>query len=167
MNSHIKQIFPNTHELQKAHGLIIDISKWLQEKGMKQWETPISWEAFEAAAIRGEVFGLFLGDELAGSVTLTKMKDSYWGETVGPALYLHRLVVSRAFKGQDLGDKLIKWAQSYTHEEGYEYLRLDCRDSNPILKEYYKSKGFTFKGLGEGLHSYALFEKKLATETNF
>ena len=156
-----KQLQPESAELRQAYELILETSTWLKTKGIKQWENPISFNDYQLAAEREEVFGLMIENELMGSVTLTKIKDPYWIDERGPSIYLHRLIVSRSHKGKGYGEMILAWSQQYARENGYSFLRLDCRDSNPILKAYYSSQGFESLGLAYGAFTYALFEMSL------
>lgn len=147
------------HEFEETYQLIEEASLWLKAKGIQQWEEPITKENFQLAIEAKEVFVLIKDQKVAGSVTLSKHKDFYWGEVTEPAIHLHRLVVSRAFKGQNLGEELLSLSSDYTRQQGLEFLRLDCRATNNHLRVFYASHGFIFKGLAHGAFEYALFEK--------
>ena len=161
MKLEVKLLQEDSPELKEAYELILEASAWIKDKGVQQWEEPISLDKFKHAAKIGEVFGWIFEGKVIASVTLSKHKDFYWGEVSGSSIHAHRLVVSRKFKGLGLGEELLKWSADYTKKIGYEFLRLDCRDSNPILKKYYASQGFTYKGIGHGAFPFALFEKKV------
>jgi ribosomal protein S18 acetylase RimI-like enzyme len=101
---------------------------------------------------------------LVGSVTLTRQKDPYWIPERGPSLYLHRLIVSRQHKGKEIGEFILKWSLTFACRKGFSYLRLDCRESNPVLKEYYKKQGFSDLGNARGLFVYRLFEQETSDQ---
>ncbi len=146
-------------EVDACYALILEASLWLRHKGIQQWEEPISRSEFQKAVNLKEVFVLTFDEQIAGSVTLSNHKDFYWGEVTESAIHLHRLVVSRAHKGQDYGKMLLNWSREYAAQEGYKFLRLDCRATNQYLREFYQAQGFTFKGIGQGAqYEYALFE---------
>ncbi|KAG0348910.1 hypothetical protein BG004_003742 [Podila humilis] len=56
------------------------------------------------------------------------------------AVYLHRLVVEREFKGYGLGPKALMFAEVEGLKRGKHYLRLDCMADNKLLKTYYREK---------------------------
>lgn len=148
-------------EIDATYELIIEASQWLKAKGIQQWEEPISLIDFRQAIAKKEVFVLIQNNKIAGSVTLSHHKDFYWGEVEDPAIHLHRLVVAREFKGQDLGAKLLSFSAKYAAEQGFKYLRLDCRATKSHLINFCTSNGFDFKGIGQGpVFEYALFEKR-------
>ncbi|KAG0064598.1 acyl-CoA N-acyltransferase [Linnemannia elongata] len=56
------------------------------------------------------------------------------------AVYLHRLVVEREYKGYGLGPKALHFAELEGLKRGKHYLRLDCMADNKLLKTYYREK---------------------------
>ncbi|KAF9131334.1 hypothetical protein BGW39_001945 [Mortierella sp. 14UC] len=56
------------------------------------------------------------------------------------AVYLHRLVVEREYKGFGLGPKALQFAELEGLKRGKHYLRLDCMADNQLLKAYYREK---------------------------
>ncbi|KAF8932916.1 hypothetical protein BGZ47_011117 [Haplosporangium gracile] len=56
------------------------------------------------------------------------------------AVYLHRLVVEREYKGYGLGPKALHFAEMEGLKRGKHYLRLDCMADNKLLKAYYREK---------------------------
>ncbi len=60
-----------------------------------------------------------------------------------PAVYISRLIVSRAHKGRGVGAALIKWASVHgTEEWGAQCTRLDVWTTNLELQAYYKGQEF-------------------------
>lgn len=64
----------------------------------------------------------------------------------GSSVYLHRIVVNPAFKGQKLFGKLLAWTIEHARQNGLTTVRMDTWDNNPSLIDYYKDFGFTFIG---------------------
>lgn len=60
-----------------------------------------------------------------------------------------------------MGSLMLSWAEDYARSENCGFIRLDCRDSNPVLKEYDANQDFIFPGQAQGKFVYSLFEKKL------
>ncbi|KAF8957229.1 hypothetical protein BGZ46_002221 [Entomortierella lignicola] len=56
------------------------------------------------------------------------------------AVYLHRLVVEREYKGFGLGPKALMFAEQEGLRRGKHYLRLDCMADNKLLKTYYRER---------------------------
>jgi len=60
----------------------------------------------------------------------------------GSSIYLHRVVVNPAFKGQRLFGELLRWTEEHAREKGLRTIRMDTWDKNPPLLAYYQSYGF-------------------------
>jgi ribosomal protein S18 acetylase RimI-like enzyme len=60
------------------------------------------------------------------------------------AVYLHRLVVNPAFKGQKHTEKIVNWTINFAKNNKLQYIRLDTWANNQQIIAYYKSFGFTF-----------------------
>jgi len=62
----------------------------------------------------------------------------------GDALYLHRIVLNRQFKGEKIFKKVLNWAVSHALEKQLSYIRMDTWASNEKIINYYRSYGFMF-----------------------
>lgn len=62
----------------------------------------------------------------------------------GNAVYLHRIVVNPAFKGQKLFGAILDWSIRHAKQKGFDRVRMDTWAANPTIIDYYKSFGFTF-----------------------
>lgn len=62
----------------------------------------------------------------------------------GNSIYLHRIVVNPACKGQRLFGKILDWAIEHSKQKGLSSIRMDTWAANPTIIEYYKSFGFMF-----------------------
>jgi len=60
----------------------------------------------------------------------------------GKSIYLHRIVVNPAFKGQRLFSVILDWASQHCKEKGLDNVRMDTWADNPTIIEYYKGFGF-------------------------
>lgn len=60
----------------------------------------------------------------------------------GDAIYLHRIVVNPAFKGQRLFGLVLDWAKAHVQERKLKSIRMDTWAANPTIIDYYKSFGF-------------------------
>jgi ribosomal protein S18 acetylase RimI-like enzyme len=62
----------------------------------------------------------------------------------GDALYLHRIVVNPAFKGQKLFGIILDWAIGHGKAKALKSVRMDTWAANPTIIDYYKGFGFSF-----------------------
>ncbi|MEI9922002.1 MAG: GNAT family N-acetyltransferase [Bacteroidota bacterium] len=60
----------------------------------------------------------------------------------GQSVYLHRIVVNPAFKGQKLFGVILDWAIDHMKQKGRKNIRMDTWAENPNIIEYYKKFGF-------------------------
>ena len=60
----------------------------------------------------------------------------------GQSIYLHRIVVNPAFKGQKLFGVVLDWAKDQVKQKGLKNVRLDTWVNNPTIIAYYQSFGF-------------------------
>ena len=59
------------------------------------------------------------------------------------AIYLHRIVVNPACKGQKLFASVLDWAVQHAHQRNLKSVRMDTWANNPPLIQYYQRFGFT------------------------
>lgn len=125
--------------------------RWMDEKGLKQWNATDYLEVYPAAYYRkrAEKGNLFVLEKrtdqrIVGAVVLLS-EDERWREKKGEkAYYIHNLVTSVSAAGA--GKQLLQELETMAVSEGKEYLRLDCAVDNPVLNEYYESMGYVAAG---------------------
>jgi predicted GNAT family N-acyltransferase len=71
-----------------------------------------------------------------------------WEErNIDPAVYIHRIAINAAYRGNNYVAKIVEWAKKYAQHNNKKYVRLDTIIwDNPKLIHYYLSQGFTFLG---------------------
>lgn len=75
-------------------------------------------------------------------VTVYDSDPDVWGEDATSALYVHRLAVSQAHRGAQLGERLLGWVGEKAVRRGRVAVRLDCATDNPGLRRFYEQRGF-------------------------
>ncbi|MEO7719356.1 MAG: GNAT family N-acetyltransferase [Capsulimonas sp.] len=126
--------------------LIQEATRWLASRSIAQWETPWSDEWIAWKVEIGEFYCVFEGDVMVGVVRLIWSDTEMWDESADSAGYVHTLIVRRDFTGHGIGRVVLGWAEEQCLRRGAEYLRLDCRASNPELNRYYVEQGFVACG---------------------
>jgi len=150
-------------DIDAVLGLLEDAACWLVSRGIDQWR-PGSFDRHDFAARieRGEVYLALSGDQPAGMLTLQPSDPLFWPDAPDAALYLHKLVVHRAYAGQGLGHRLLQWAERTTAAAGKTYLRLDCMAESAAMRAYYEGAGFSYRGdLSSRNWSASLYEKRV------
>lgn len=60
----------------------------------------------------------------------------------GESIYLHRIVVNPAFKGQKLFGLIVEWAIDHIQQKKLKTVRMDTWAANTTIINYYKTFGF-------------------------
>ena len=77
-------------------------------------------------------------------------------------MYASSLLVAPEHKGNQIGAKLLDWAEKKAHAEGKKWIRLDCWTTNSKLHAYYKEHGFSHVRTILDRKSGALFQRSTA-----
>jgi ribosomal protein S18 acetylase RimI-like enzyme len=78
-------------------------------------------------------------------VTIDTFADpEFWTKDDNPddAVYVHRMIVQRAFGGRGLGKVMLLFAETIASRAGRHWVRLDAWSTNSSLHAYYRSLGF-------------------------
>jgi GNAT superfamily N-acetyltransferase len=159
-------------DMQIIVRLIQEASDWLRTKDTDQWARP--WpdrnglhDRIQSAIHRETTWICWDGATPAATITADLEKDPHWSETnhTDPAIYIHRLVVSRMYAGEGLGAALLDWAGfNAKREHGARWIRVSAWTSNFKLHAYYRGQGFSLIGFNpdSSYPSGARFEKSTA-----
>jgi GNAT superfamily N-acetyltransferase len=166
-----------TEDFDTVLGLIDEAAAWLRTKNTDQWATP--WpdrDARDARVKRGlageKTWIVWDGTVAAATVTLTpRLNPKVWSRPAclcdlgERAVYAHRLITARSYRGQGLGAQLIDWAGLRArYRYGAKWIRIDVWSTNAGLHDYYLNAGFEPCGGCEdpGYPSGKLFQKRTA-----
>lgn len=137
-----KQEIPELLRLTAACG------KEMISRGIYQWnEHYPSAEAFEKDVKRGELYLLFVNNDLAGSITISTLKDEEykaidWLTPDRKHYYIHRLAVHPQNQGQGLARKLMDFAEEMAKINNITSIRLDTFSQNPRNQRFYEVRGY-------------------------
>ncbi|MDH4423335.1 GNAT family N-acetyltransferase [Bacillus cereus] len=141
--------------------LLKEVAQWLQHKEVDQWQYLLGEEATAEIleAIREKyTYVVTKEEEIVGTVTVSP-KQSEWDEyifgkeEVSDSLYVHRFAVKRKYKGNGIGEWMLRWIEENVQHDK-EYLKLDCVGHNRILNDFYKRSGFEYIGSTDGLSKF-------------
>ncbi|MCX7547265.1 GNAT family N-acetyltransferase [Xanthomarina sp. F1114] len=112
-----------------------------------------SWRGFSRSLVEQEIdenrhFKIIEGKELACTFLIAFKNPVIW-EDAGHdnAIYLHRIATNSNFRGQGYVKKIVAWTIQYAKEKNIDFVRLDTHSGNEKINTYYKSCGFTYKGI--------------------
>ncbi|ASU77303.1 N-acetyltransferase [Actinopolyspora erythraea] len=147
----------------EIHGLRERLADWLHEKGIQQWPRgEVTLDRIASEIERAEWHCVRLPElgVVAGMRVLWSDPD-FWGEDTTPAVYVHGLMVDRSMARTGMGTFLLESAADLGRAAGVDTLRLDCAESNDVLRSYYAAHGFREVGrhVVRGLFPVTLFER--------
>ena len=106
------------------------------------------WLGFEAEVIAKEVdegrhFKILLDGMIGGTFVITFDDHLIWKTwKADPAVYIHRIAISQASRGNNLVKHIIGWAKKYAERFQLRYIRIDTSSGNDRLINYYVKCGF-------------------------
>jgi ribosomal protein S18 acetylase RimI-like enzyme len=94
---------------------------------------------------QGNQYKIQIGAEIAIVFSIRFADKVIWrSQDKADAIYLHRIVVNPAFKGQKLFGEILAWAMEICQAKNLKYVRMDTWASNAQLIKYYQAFGFEF-----------------------
>ena len=119
---------------------------------MKQF-TNTYWRGFERSLIETEIkegrqYKIVENGEIACVFVITFSDATIWREAdTGQAIYIHRIATNKSFRGNNYVQHIVNWAMVFAAKNGKDFVRLDTGAGNEKINNYYKSCGFTYKGV--------------------
>ena len=110
------------------------------------------WRGYDKGSLmrdvtNGNQYKIMIGSEIAIVFSVCYADAIIWREKEqADSIYLHRIVVNPAFKGQKLFGQILDWAIEHAKQRGLNFIRMDTWAHNPPLIDYYISFGFMFMG---------------------
>lgn len=147
--------------------LLRDTARWLQAKGVSQWEYLLEGgetEEIEQDILAGATYIVENSEgDLAATFNLSSKQNDWdrhmWGIMDDFAYYLHRLAVAKDQHHKQVGKQLLEWIDGNIQMQNG-YVRLDCVADNLVLDYYYQQAGYTFIGyVGDGEDKFSIYEK--------
>jgi ribosomal protein S18 acetylase RimI-like enzyme len=131
-------------DLPFVYRLFDDSIVYQQTKGFPVWNN------YDKAALAAEVanhqqFKVMRENTILCIFSICLTDPVIWREREqGDALYLHRIVVNKEYKGQKQFEKILTWAVQYAKANNLKYIRIDTWGNNQTIINYYQSFGFEF-----------------------
>lgn len=127
--------------------LLRDRAEWIRAKGSTQWAIFLTDEGerlVNRLIVSKRTWIVTSNGQMVGTFRIDWTDERFWGAKGldGLAGYVHTLATDRAFAGQRLGARIMRFACEQIVTEGRTLLRIDCAANNPKLIAYYRSLGF-------------------------
>lgn len=138
----------------------------MDSKGIDQWNNNhycdrFPPEYFAQCAAEGLLYVLTdTGSNAVAGGAILFEKDARWGELPTSAFYVHNLVSD--LKAKCAGAEIIRQIELLAESCGKEYVRLDCKEGNQRLNDWYESLGYRVVGrCVDGEYTGILREKRI------
>ncbi|MEO6978357.1 MAG: GNAT family N-acetyltransferase [Mucilaginibacter sp.] len=139
-------------QIENATTTDLDFIYWLFEQAIayQKRNNYVGWNSYDKNYIQQDVenklqFKIVVGDTILCIFSICFKDALIWREKdKGDAIYLHRVVVNPAFKGQKMFEKVLSWITTFAKEKELKYIRMDTWTANPQIIEYYQGYGFVF-----------------------
>ncbi|MDQ1912169.1 GNAT family N-acetyltransferase [Paenibacillus sp. GD4] len=153
-----------SRDLPAVLELWLEAADWIyRELGIHQWKpSSFTIESVTEHFRKTELFVAVDGERVMGTYSVQWNDPFIWGDRDDEQSgYIHRLVVSRSYRGEGVGRLLLEQAAVYIRSQGKDRIRLDCMADNVRLNEYYRHQGFEYLGrVDKPYFSASLYEKK-------
>ena len=136
-------------EVGYVFGLYQKRIRWMDEKGIRQWNTTGYLKAYPVdyymeQQTLGNLYVLADNNVIVGAVVLLQEDDRWADKKDLPAFYVHNLVTDTLVTGA--GKKLLMESEKVAFSNGMHAVRLDCAVDNAFLNNYYDLLGYKMVG---------------------
>jgi GNAT superfamily N-acetyltransferase len=124
--------------------ILWEAARWLDQGGRPMWRDDELSPSHIAEDIQAGLFFLAECERDAAGTIKFQLEDALFWPDVPPtqSAFVHRLAVRRRFAGGAVSSALLEWAVLRTRSLGRRFLRLDCEESRPRLRQVYERFGF-------------------------
>jgi len=142
-----------TNSTPKDVDSIFDLYKTASD--FQKNKSVVTWPDFKRELIITEIkekrqWKMITNDIIICVWATTNSDPQIWQErNQDPAIYIHRISTNSEFRGQNLVEKIVKWAKTQAVETGKKHIRMDTVGENIGLINHYKKCGFEFLGLSK------------------
>lgn len=152
-------------DVSEVSGLLQEVATWLRGKNIDQWSYLADRSHDDSIRENIELEQVYLvkdKDEIIATFALNKQQGKWdadlWGQLEDHSIYLHRLAVARARKGEGLGREILSWIEKKARVENIDYIKLDCVEYNHPLNQFYLANGYEHQGTK---NSFSLYQKRI------
>lgn len=115
-----------THDVDVILRLRDTVAAWLASLDVNLRQSPLTPERLLRWMDEGEVLLQRDGAHVVGTVALFDRDEDTWSADGTPSVYVHLLMVHRAYAGQDLGGRMLDQVERRALGRGARYVRLDA-----------------------------------------
>ena len=141
--------------------MLAEAAEWVDALGVVMWAEDERNPAATATEVAAGQFAIATIDgDPAGAIRFQTEDLLFWPDIAQErSAFVHRLVVSRRYKGRGVATALLGWAADRARRMGKTHLRLDCDANRPKLRALYERFGFRFHSYRQvGPHHVSRYE---------
>lgn len=136
-------------EIASIFGLYQERIRWMDKKGIRQWNSTGYLEAYPidyyiGQQTLGNLYVLDEGNIIVGAVVLLQEDNRWLDKKELPAFYVHNLVTDSRVEGA--GKRILMAVEKIAFNRGMRAVRLDCDVNNVFLNHYYDLLGYKMIG---------------------
>ena len=143
-----------TDDVEDIMLIVRQARNYLKKHRVDQWQGDYpSPEVFEADIANGECYAVTYGERLAGFFCLTEKPEACYAEITdgkwhgeGKYCTLHRMAIEAQFRGTQLSEMLLDFADKAAKSRGAECIRTDTHRKNKAMQKLVKRKGYAYRG---------------------
>ncbi len=143
-------------DLPAVMKIITDAKALLAAAGSPQWQNGYpNEETIKNDIEEGISYVLLVDGVVAGTMALQRTPDKNyqeifegtWENETDPYTTVHRIALSKEFRGQKLAYRLMEFAEAETKNLGIRQIRVDTHKKNTGMQRIMEHSGFELRGL--------------------
>lgn len=143
-------------DLPRIMEIIEDARVFMRGFDMDQWQNGYpNEEVFRHDIVLGECYVAACDDGIAGVMVVSDIPEKCYEEIVGqgwltdgqPYMTIHRMAVSENYRGTNIAEKMISFAEKLCMEKNRGSLRIDTHKKNLAMQKFLKKQEFSYCGV--------------------
>lgn len=146
-----------------ASAMLLEVVEWLNSKGASLWsKDQVSTKTLRNDYQSNQLFWLSHDSKNVGLIFLMDSDPFFWPEpNLGRSLYFHKLAIHPEYAGRGFGKIALDEVRNYAISNGFEWVRLDCDDREP-LHNFYSNSGYELLDI-QPMQGYVVARYQLLT----
>ena len=129
-------------DIPAVFGLYDEATEYQKKVGNNHW-LGFKTEVIGKEIDEGRHFKILLDGITGGTFVIALDDHLIWKAwQADPAVYIHRIAISQASRGNHLVKHIVAWAINYAEKFDLRYIRMDTGNGNHRLINYYVACGF-------------------------
>ena len=142
--SYVRIVLPVENDVDRIMKLVKECVRDMVSHGIHQWNdyypnadvirSDVRTKSMHVVEENGDIIGMIVLNENQSPEYMSVK----WSRQSDRVLVIHRLAVSPTMQNQGIGGKLLKYAEKFAIDHGYDTIRLDSYSGNPKALRLYE-----------------------------